>query len=137
MANPAHAFALSGANLISFHPASPTVANTIAITNLAAGETLVGIDFRPQNGTLYGLGVNAASFVGDQAGADLDDDATRVAQLVVDRGGSGHPGRRCARAHAARVRRRTGAAGAATSSASGSIGAKRGSTGSSLSAFVD
>ena len=39
MANPAHAFALSGANLISFHPASPTVANTIAITNLAAGET--------------------------------------------------------------------------------------------------
>ena len=61
MANPAHAFALSGSNLISFHPASPTVANTIAITNLAAGETLVGIDFRPQNGMLYGLGVNAAA----------------------------------------------------------------------------
>src|SRR4030095_8132597 len=61
MANPAHAFALSGSNLISFHPASPTVASTIAITNLAAGDTLVGIDFRPQNGMLYGLGVNAAA----------------------------------------------------------------------------
>ena len=61
MANPAHAFALSGSNLISFHPASPTVANTTAITGVNASETLVGIDFRPQNGLLYGLGVNAAS----------------------------------------------------------------------------
>ena len=59
MANPAHAFALSGSTHLP--SASPTVANTIAITNLAAGETLVGIDFRPQNGLLYGLGVNAAA----------------------------------------------------------------------------
>jgi hypothetical protein len=61
MANPARAIALSGTNLLSVDPVNPTNATTIAITNIAAGETLVGIDFRPQNGFLYGLGVNAAT----------------------------------------------------------------------------
>ena len=55
------AYALSGSNLISFSTAAPTVGSTTAITGIAAGETLVGIDFRPQNGMLYGLGVNATS----------------------------------------------------------------------------
>jgi hypothetical protein len=56
-----HAFALSGTNLISFDTATPGTTATIPIANLTPGETLVGIDFRPQNGLLYGLGVNAAS----------------------------------------------------------------------------
>src|SRR3954467_9399575 len=56
-----HAFALSGSNLISFDTASPTSGTVIGITNITAGETLVGIDFRPQNGLMYGLGVDAAS----------------------------------------------------------------------------
>ena len=57
----AHAFALSGSNLISFDTATPTVSASIAITGVQATETLVGIDFRPQNGLLYALGVNAAA----------------------------------------------------------------------------
>jgi hypothetical protein len=56
---PAVAYALSGANLLAFDTANPTSTTTTAITNIASGETLVGIDFRPQNGFLYGLGVNA------------------------------------------------------------------------------
>jgi hypothetical protein len=56
-----HAFALSGSNLISFDTSAPTSGTVIGITNITAGETLVGIDFRPQNGLLYALGVDAAS----------------------------------------------------------------------------
>ncbi|AWM39918.1 FG-GAP repeat protein [Gemmata obscuriglobus] len=58
---PATAFALSGTSLLSFDTAAPTVTQTTAITGVTGSETLVGIDFRPQNGLLYGLGVNAAA----------------------------------------------------------------------------
>lgn len=34
---------------------------TVNITNVAAGETLVGIDYRPQTGQLFSFGVNAAA----------------------------------------------------------------------------
>src|SRR5215217_5265039 len=54
-------FALSGTNLLTFDTASPTTTATIPITGVTAGETLVGIDVRPQNGILYGLGVNATA----------------------------------------------------------------------------
>ncbi len=54
-------YALSGGNLLSFDPANPSLGATIAITGVTLGETLVGIDFRPQNGFLYGLGVNAGA----------------------------------------------------------------------------
>ena len=61
---PAVAFALSGAapgvgNLLAFDTASPAVVKEVTITGVNPAETLVGIDFRPQNGLLYGLGVNA------------------------------------------------------------------------------
>jgi len=43
-------------NLISFNATSPgTILNTVAITGLGQGETLVGIDFRPRNKQLYGV----------------------------------------------------------------------------------
>ncbi|QEL14969.1 DUF4394 domain-containing protein [Limnoglobus roseus] len=58
---PAVAFALSGSNLLAFDTASPATTATTAITGVAAGETLAGIDFRPQNGHLYALGVNAGA----------------------------------------------------------------------------
>src|SRR5262245_32606346 len=63
---PAVAFALGGvgqatANLLALDTAAPTITQTTAITNVAANETLVGIDFRPQNGHLYGLGVSNTS----------------------------------------------------------------------------
>jgi len=55
------AYALSGTSLLSFDPAKPTTVTTKSITGVNAGETLVGIDVRPQNGLLYGVGVNASS----------------------------------------------------------------------------
>ena len=55
------AYALSGSTLVSFNPAAPAVGTSIPVTGLTAGQTLVGIDFRPANGVLYGLGVNSAA----------------------------------------------------------------------------
>lgn len=55
----------SSDQLVQYDSASPTAISTpVAITNVTAGETLVGIDFRPQNGLLYGLGVNATANTG-------------------------------------------------------------------------
>lgn len=48
----------------SFQIFDPTKANSFTnktITGLGAGETLMGIDFRPVNGQLYGLGVGAGT----------------------------------------------------------------------------
>ena len=62
------AIALSsdGANLVRFNPASPgtTTTQAINVASLVAGETLVGIDCRPQTGQLYGLGINATANTG-------------------------------------------------------------------------
>jgi len=57
-ANAAAAFGVNAANqLVRFDTATPgTVANVGTITGLQTGETVVGIDFRPANGQLYGLG---------------------------------------------------------------------------------
>jgi hypothetical protein len=55
------AFALAGNQLLTFVPAAPGSATTKPIIGVVAGETLVGIDVRPQNGMLYGLGVNATA----------------------------------------------------------------------------
>src|SRR6266487_4042531 len=54
-----HAYALSGSTLVSFNPAFPLAGTSIPVTGPT--ETLVGIDVRPSNGLLYGLGVNAAT----------------------------------------------------------------------------
>ncbi len=58
-------YALAGLNLVSFDLATPSItATSVPIVGLTAGETLVGIDFRPVNGLLYGLGVNAGADTG-------------------------------------------------------------------------
>lgn len=42
--------------LISFNLANPNIIlSTLKITGISAGETLVGMDYRPSNGKLYGL----------------------------------------------------------------------------------
>jgi hypothetical protein len=47
----------STGNLVTFDSAMPgTISSTVAITGLQGGETLLGIDRRPANGLLYGLG---------------------------------------------------------------------------------
>ena len=53
---------LTSANgLISFDSATPgTVTSIGAVTGLTAGDSLVGIDRRPNGGLLYGVGVNVA-----------------------------------------------------------------------------
>lgn len=51
-------FGLTGGNsLVIINSLAPgLVGGPVAITGLGAGETLVGIDFRPANGLLYGVG---------------------------------------------------------------------------------
>ena len=47
----------STSNLVTFDSATPgTISSSVAITGLQAGETLLGIDRRPANGLVYGLG---------------------------------------------------------------------------------
>jgi hypothetical protein len=47
----------STGNLVTFDSATPgTIATSVAITGLQAGESVLGIDRRPANGLLYGLG---------------------------------------------------------------------------------
>jgi hypothetical protein len=46
----------SGNRLLAFDPRSPnTITSNVAVSGLGAGETLVGIDFRPRDGLLWGL----------------------------------------------------------------------------------
>ena len=43
--------------LVSFNTATPnTITSTVTITGLQSGETIVGIDYRPAGGQLYGVG---------------------------------------------------------------------------------
>jgi hypothetical protein len=44
-----------GNELVRFDSATPATTTAIPVTGLTAGETLVGIDFRPADGTLYGM----------------------------------------------------------------------------------
>jgi hypothetical protein len=49
-------------NLISFDTDLPgTVRRLVGVTGLATGQTLVGTDFRPATGELFGLGYNSAT----------------------------------------------------------------------------
>lgn len=64
-ANPANAqvvFGLSGTDLTSVNLASPFTSQTrVAITGVTAGQTLVGLDFRPNTGELFALGYDAST----------------------------------------------------------------------------
>jgi hypothetical protein len=55
---PGDVFALTASNkLISFNRDLPgTVRTTATVTGLQSGENLLGIDFRPVDGKLYGVG---------------------------------------------------------------------------------
>lgn len=58
---PMVALTSGGGALVRFSSTSPGTTVTVAVSGVAAGEILVGIDFRPQTGQLYGLGVNEAA----------------------------------------------------------------------------
>ncbi len=48
--------ATNGSNLTRFESATPATTTTVAVTGLQAGETLIGIDFRPADAQIYGIG---------------------------------------------------------------------------------
>ena len=58
---PAIALSADGLSLVYFNTATPGFRTSVAVSGVTAGETLVGIDFRPLNGQLFALGVNAAA----------------------------------------------------------------------------
>jgi hypothetical protein len=54
--------------LVSFLSTSPTtLTSNVAITGLPVGETILGIDMRPSNGLLYGVGISNRVYVLDAA----------------------------------------------------------------------
>ncbi len=63
-AQAARIFAItSGNGLLSFDSATPgTTTPVVAVSGLQAGEGLVGIDFRPANGLLYGIGTTSTIY---------------------------------------------------------------------------
>lgn len=60
-----NAYATGGTNLLSFNINSPANAVTTVITGMQPGETLVGIDIRPLNSKLYGVGSTSRLYVID------------------------------------------------------------------------
>lgn len=60
-ATPLVALSADGTQLSRFLSTSPGTAATATVKGVTAGETLVGIDYRPQTGQLYSFGVNAAA----------------------------------------------------------------------------
>jgi hypothetical protein len=55
-----------GNNFALFHSATPiTVDRNLAITGLLTGDRIVGIDFRPLDGKLYGVGIDSRVYIVD------------------------------------------------------------------------
>ena len=61
---PAIALTSGGTTLARFNTASPGTSTNVTVTGLVAGETLVGIGWRPATGQLMGFGVDAAANTG-------------------------------------------------------------------------
>lgn len=63
-ATPIVALSADGTQLSRFLSSTPGTAVTVTIAGVAAGETLIGIDYRPQTGQLYGIGINDSADTG-------------------------------------------------------------------------
>ena len=61
LSTPLIGLSANGTNLIRFSRLAPSTTTTVAITGVVAGESLVGIDFRPSTGQLFGLGISNAA----------------------------------------------------------------------------
>ena len=48
-------------SITRFDPSTPTLGTNVPVTGIASGESVVGIDGRPNTGQLYALGVNATA----------------------------------------------------------------------------
>jgi hypothetical protein len=80
------AIGITANNLVRFNTANPGTITTQVVTGLAAGESLVGLDWRPHTGQLYALGFNAANGTGSATLYRLDPQ-TGVATVVGVTGG--------------------------------------------------
>jgi hypothetical protein len=83
-ATPLVALSADGTQLSRFLSTSPGTVGTAPVSGVTAGETLVGIDYRPQTGQLYSFGVNAAA---DNGTVYVLDPQTGVASPVGTAGG--------------------------------------------------
>ncbi|SHL01997.1 DUF4394 domain-containing protein [Hymenobacter psychrotolerans] len=73
----------TGNSLISFYSGTPGFINTsVAISGIAAGQTLVGTDFRPNTGQLIGLGYDATT-AGANSQLYVIEPATGVATAIA------------------------------------------------------
>lgn len=58
-ANAERLFGLTGSTIVTFDSTAPaTITNSGAITGIAGGDTLLGLDLRPSNNTLYSIGTS-------------------------------------------------------------------------------
>ncbi|MBA2352364.1 MAG: DUF4394 domain-containing protein [Burkholderiales bacterium] len=78
--------ATSVQQLVRFDSAAPTTltpAAPVTITGLNSGEILVGIDFRPSNGVLYGVGSAGAIYtINPTTGAAVTDNTPNVGPIT-------------------------------------------------------
>lgn len=85
---------LSGSSLIKFNATTPGTTTTVTTTGITAGETLVGLDWRPATGQLFALGFNSANGTGSATLYRLDPQ-TGVASIIGSAGsianGAGSP----------------------------------------------
>lgn len=82
-AMPVFALSADGTQLFRFVSNAPGSPVTLSIAGIVVGETLVGIDFRPQTGQLYAFGVNE---VADNATVYIIDPQSGAASVVGSAG---------------------------------------------------
>jgi hypothetical protein len=80
------AIAITADALVRFNTATPGTTTTQAVSGLQAGESLVGVDWRPQTGQLFALGFNAANGTGSSTLYRMDPQ-TGAATVVGAAGG--------------------------------------------------
>ena len=73
----------TGNQLVTFDTDTPgTASSPVAVTGLQSGESLVGIDFRPNGGQLYGLGNSAQLYTIDPTTAPRHRGQTRLGRAA-------------------------------------------------------
>ncbi len=61
---PMYSLRINGSQLLTFSSANPGAVQALTLLGVAAGEQMVGVDFRPATGHLYGFAVDAAADTG-------------------------------------------------------------------------
>lgn len=75
------AYGLTSTGLVQFDTDNPSSYVSSAFTGLLGGDTIVDIDYRPSNSTLYALAANGRIYTSTSSGALTVDTSTAVGQL--------------------------------------------------------